>query len=210
MGLVIGLSFWESVDGPIIIPALAWLTLPRPRVWMRAYIGIPGLLLGALPWLLSNLRHDWWSLSSRGGSGTYLYRLHGYVAGTFPMMLGLRVPFAIEWVAGRAVSAAVYLLAAAFLVVAAWRWWRQPRSLFPFVVLVYPFFYAADALTSNTGSRATSSCCCRHSCSCSRASPAASACSPRPRPRLAPLARGPRSLARQARVAGPGDALQPR
>jgi Dolichyl-phosphate-mannose-protein mannosyltransferase len=152
MGLVIGLSFWESVQTvAVIIPALAWLTLRRPRVWTRSFIAIPGLLLGALPWLLSNLRHDWWSFSPLGGSGTYVSRLHGYVAATFPMMLGLRVPFAVEWVAGRAVSAALYLVAVALLLVAAWRWRRQPRSLFPFVVLVYPLFYAADALTSNTG-----------------------------------------------------------
>ncbi len=151
MGLVIGLSFWESVQTvAIIIPAVAWLTLRRPTVWARAFIGLPGLLLGALPWLLSNLRHDWWSFSPRGGSGTYVDRLHGYVAATFPMIVGLRVPFTVEWVAGRAVSAAIYLLAAALLVSVAWRWRQQPRSLFPFVILVYPLLYAADALTSNT------------------------------------------------------------
>ena len=130
LGLVIGLSFWESVQTvAIIIPALAWLTLRRPRVWLRAFLAVPGLLLGALPWLLSNLRHDWWSFSPLGGSGAYLSRLHGYIAATFPMMLGLRVPFAIEWIAGRAVLAAVYLVAVAFLFVAAWRWRPEPRSL---------------------------------------------------------------------------------
>jgi 4-amino-4-deoxy-L-arabinose transferase-like glycosyltransferase len=150
-GLVIGLAFWESVQiVAVIVPTLAWLTIRRPRAWTRAWIAVPGFLVGALPWILSNLRHDWWSLRQYGGSGTYLYRLHGYVTATFPMMLGLRQPFSSEWLLGRVASGVAYLTALALIAVAAWRWRREPRSLFPFVVLAYPFFYAYDEMTSNT------------------------------------------------------------
>jgi hypothetical protein len=151
LGLVIGLASWESVQTvAVILPTLAWLTIRRPRVWARAWIAVPGLLVGALPWILSNLRHDWWSLRQYGGSGTYVDRLHGYVAATFPMLLGLRLPFSSDWLLGRAASAALYAVALALIAVAAWRWRREPRSLFPFVVLAYPFLYAYDEMTSNT------------------------------------------------------------
>src|SRR5206468_3699382 len=72
IGLVLGLALWETVQAvAVIVPALAWLTIRRPRIWLRAWIAVPGLVLGALPWLISNLRHDWWSFTVRGGAGTY-------------------------------------------------------------------------------------------------------------------------------------------
>jgi hypothetical protein len=152
MGLVIGLAIWESVQTvAVILPALLWLTVRRPRVWANVWIAAPALVVGALPFVLSNLRHDWWSFHPQGSGGTYFGRLHGFVSATFPMMLGLRVPFGSSWLAGTALSALVYT---AFVAVLAWLAWRSrhtPMSLFYVVLAGYPFLYAWSGFTSNLG-----------------------------------------------------------
>jgi hypothetical protein len=150
-GLVLGLAFWESVQTvAIVLPCLAWLTLRQPRVWLRSWLALPGFVIGALPWLLSNLRHDWWSFTLLGSGGTYESRLRGYFGATLPAMLGLRVPFSLDWLAGRAPSLLLYGgLGLAFLV-AAWRWRRSELSLLLFVIGTYPFLYATSRLTAIT------------------------------------------------------------
>jgi 4-amino-4-deoxy-L-arabinose transferase-like glycosyltransferase len=151
MGLVLGLSLWESVQTlAIILPALAWLTIRLPRIWLRAWIAVPGLVLGGLPWLLSNLRHDWWSLSFQGSGGTYESRLHGFVSATFPMALGLRVPYLIDWTLGTVPSVAAYAAALLGLAAAAWRWRTSNLSLLPFTIVAFPFLYAINGMTSST------------------------------------------------------------
>jgi 4-amino-4-deoxy-L-arabinose transferase-like glycosyltransferase len=147
-GVVLGLAFWQTVQAvAVIVPALVWLTLRRPRIWLRAWIAVPGVLLGALPWLVSNLRHDWWSFTVRGGAGTYTGRLHSFVTATFPELLGLRVPFAVNWTFGTAVSGLLYAALIAALAVALWRWRRSPRSLPLAVLLGYPLVSVINAMT---------------------------------------------------------------
>jgi len=148
LGLVLGLAFWESLQTvAVIVPALAWLTLRRPRAWIDAWLAIPGLVIGALPWLLSNVRHDWWSFDQRGGAGTYTSRLRTFGLDTFPEMLALRVPFAVHWVVGRIVGTAAYFAVLAAIAAAAWIWRRHPASLLVAVVVAYPFLTALDPLT---------------------------------------------------------------
>ena len=112
---------------------------------------MPALVLGALPWLLSNLHHDWWSLHPQGSGGTYAVRFHGFVSATFPMMLGLRVPFASTWLLGTALSGVVYAAASSSSPGSrggrAVRRCRSSMSSSP----LYPFLYAWSGDTSNTG-----------------------------------------------------------
>jgi Dolichyl-phosphate-mannose-protein mannosyltransferase len=150
-GLVVGLAAWESVQTfAVILPAVAWLTFRRPRLWARAWIALPGLVLGALPSLLSNLHHDWWSLTFHGSGGTYESRLRGYFSSTLPMALGLRVPFAVDWTFGVVLSVLGYGAAVIVFLVLAWRWRRRELSLLPVVIVAYPFVYAVNGMTSNT------------------------------------------------------------
>jgi hypothetical protein len=149
LGVVLGLAFWESLQTvAIIVPALAWLTVRRPRAWIGAWAAVPGAVLGALPWLLSNLSHDWWSFSLHGGGGTYPSRLRAFGIATFPEMLGLRVPFSVEWLPDKLVGGAVYIALAATIVVTAWLWRRRAAGLLPLVVIVFPLVAALSALTT--------------------------------------------------------------
>ena len=68
LGFVIGVSFWESLQTvAVILPTLLWLVLRRRKLLRQAHVAALGSVVGALPWLLSNLRHDWWSFHPRGG-----------------------------------------------------------------------------------------------------------------------------------------------
>jgi Dolichyl-phosphate-mannose-protein mannosyltransferase len=153
MGLVLGLGFWESVQTvAVIIPALAWLSLRRPRVWREAWAAVPGAAVGALPWILSNLRHDWWSLSIPGSGVdvSYVTRLRGFFTDTFPMLLGLRVPYSTGWIFGTAVTGLLYAAGLGLFGVFAWRWRRSQLSLFAFTAVAFPFLYAISGQTANT------------------------------------------------------------
>jgi len=152
MGLVIGLAVWESVQTvAVIVPALLWLTLRRPRVWANIWLALPAMVVGALPFFLSNLHHGWWSFHPQGSGGTYFGRLRGFVSATFPMMLGLRVPFGSSWLLGTALSGLFYVALIALGGWLAWRSRRTPMSLFYVVLAAYPFLYAWSGFTSNVG-----------------------------------------------------------
>jgi hypothetical protein len=103
-------------------------------------------LLGALPWLVANLRHDWYSFDYAPGGGTYFSRFRGFFTATLPMALDLRIPFALDWALGTVVSGLLLLAAlgwVAFLVL------RRRRRLGPLlaVALAFPFLYAASSFT---------------------------------------------------------------
>ena len=148
LGLVLGLGWWQTPQiVPIALPAIAWLTWRRARVWRDAWIAVPLALLGALPWLVSNLEHDWWSFDVSSGQTPYPTRLRGFVSSTFPMALGLRVPFTSEWLLGTALSGVVY---AALVVLFAFGWWRAPNAatrLLYVVAATFGFLYALSPST---------------------------------------------------------------
>lgn len=149
LGLVIGVGFWQTAQiVAVVVPAVIWLTVRRSGVWRDAWAGVIPLLIGVLPWLLSNLRHDWWSfdMTVRGAPG-YVGRLRGFGSGTFPMALDLRLPFTSEWVAGKLLSAAVYLVLLGLLVVFGWRLRKNNVALLVLVVLMYPFIYSYSQYT---------------------------------------------------------------
>ncbi len=150
-GFLLGLAFWQTLQiVPIAGPALLWLTIRAPRVWRHAWVAAPAAVLGAAPWLVSNLRHDWWSFNLRQADVTYVTRLHGGLAATIPMQLGLRVPFSGEWLFGAAASGLIYVALAAAFLVAGWRTRRRRISLLFLIVAVFPFLYALASLTSIT------------------------------------------------------------
>jgi hypothetical protein len=148
LGLLLGLAFWQSVQIlPIAAPALIWLTLRRPAVWRHAWLAAPAAVVGALPWLVSNLRHDWWSFDLPSDQTPYATRLRGGFSATFPMQLGLRVPFSSDWLLGPILSPLVYAAAAAIFVVLGWRFRKSRLSLLFLILAAFPFLYAASGLT---------------------------------------------------------------
>ena len=149
LGLVLGLGWWQTPQiVPIAIPALAWLVWRRRSVWRDAWLVLPIAVLAALPWLVSNLANDWWSFDVASGQTPYPDRFRGFVSATFPMALGLRVPFTSEWLAGTLLSGVVYLGLVALFLIAWWRRRRSPAAHLLFgTVAAFPFLYALSPST---------------------------------------------------------------
>jgi Dolichyl-phosphate-mannose-protein mannosyltransferase len=149
LGLVLGLGWWQTPQVvPIAIPALVWLVWRQRGIWRDAWLVVPTAILGALPWLASNLAHDWWSFDVASGQTPYPTRLRGFFSATFPMAVGLRVPFTSEWLLGTALSGVVYAGLAALLVAAWWRRRGSPSAHLLFgTVAAFPFLYALSPST---------------------------------------------------------------
>jgi 4-amino-4-deoxy-L-arabinose transferase-like glycosyltransferase len=145
LGLVLGLGFWATPEIVVpVLPALAWLAWRRPRAFRLAPVALPGLIAGASPWLVWNLRNDWKALfpaSVAGAHSTYLGRLGGFFRDVLPTWLGLRVPLSLEWLPSRPVGllilAVVFVWLAVMLV-------RRPRplELWLAIAVALPFLYA--------------------------------------------------------------------
>jgi 4-amino-4-deoxy-L-arabinose transferase-like glycosyltransferase len=145
LGLTLGIGWWLTPQTMVIgIPALAWLTWRRPGVWRHAWAAAPAFVFGALPWLLSNVRHDWWSLRPDVPPTSYLERVRGFFSATFPMELGARIPFSSEWLGGPVFGAALYLAALALLGWVGWRSRRAPLGVAALCVAVFPFLHAVS------------------------------------------------------------------
>jgi 4-amino-4-deoxy-L-arabinose transferase-like glycosyltransferase len=147
LGLVLGLGWWQTPQFALVAaPAVLWLLVVRRHSLVGFWPALPATVLGALPWLVANVRHDWYSFDYAPGGGTYLSRFRGFFTATLPMALDLRVPFALDWALGAVVSGLLLVVAlgwVAFLVL------RRRERLGPLVVVVlaFPFLYAASSFT---------------------------------------------------------------
>jgi hypothetical protein len=145
LGLAFGLGWWATPMTLVLsLPAAGWLVWRRrrdllPLVWPVA----AGAIVGALPWLVENVRHDWYSLSGPPPGGTAFDRLHGLASSTLPSALGARLPFSLEWVGGTVVGVALYALMSIGVAVALWRCRYRLGPLIP-VLLLFPLFYAVS------------------------------------------------------------------
>ena len=144
LGLVLGLGLWATPQvGLLALPGIAWLVARRPAALRGAAFALPAAVLGALPWILWNVEHDWASFDRavEEESGKYLGRLRGFGTALLPTALGLRSPFSLDWVVGAplgwlALGAAVLCFGLLAL--------RDRRSIAPFLVIAaaYPFLFA--------------------------------------------------------------------
>ena len=97
VGLTLGLAFWESVQiVPLAAPALAWTAWKQPRALRHAWLAAILAFIGALPWFVFNVRHDWASLMARAGLHDYTHSLRLFASPLLPMTLGLRTPLTGE------------------------------------------------------------------------------------------------------------------
>jgi 4-amino-4-deoxy-L-arabinose transferase-like glycosyltransferase len=147
LGLALGCGLWSSPQIAIVaLPALGWLVWTRREV-LRGWPFVLGAgVVGGLPWLLGNLRNDWYSLHPGANEGPWTAHLHNLVVSTLPEALGLRLAWSFEWLGTAVVGYLIYaLLAAGF----AWLLIRRPPRLAPLllVVAVFPVFYFVSPYT---------------------------------------------------------------
>jgi hypothetical protein len=149
LGLVMGLAWWQTPQiVPIAVPALAYLAVKRGTDSYRvALTALPLSVLGALPWLISNVHHHWWSYKIDSGDTPYPLRLRGFFTATFPMAIGLRAPFTSHWLLGAVLSGTVYALLLCTFGAVAWRKRDQNVALLILVAAAYPFLYAISPST---------------------------------------------------------------
>jgi hypothetical protein len=104
-----------------------------------------GALLGALPAIAWNLRHDWASLEAPAGAPGvgYLDHLRSFFEVVLPSALGLRAAFTHAWIpAGRLLYAGLLITFALGLVR-----WRRGRGVLFAVALAYPLLYSLSPST---------------------------------------------------------------
>jgi Dolichyl-phosphate-mannose-protein mannosyltransferase len=144
LGLALGLGWWATPQVVVlVVPALGWLAWRRRDLLRHAWLPAGAAVIGALPWLVANVRHDWYSLSGPPPGGTALDRLHNLAVTTLPSALGLRLPFTLDWVGGAVLGTLLYALAAVAIIVTILRLRRRLGPLVPVLVL-FPVFYAAS------------------------------------------------------------------
>lgn len=147
LGLALGCGLWSSPQVAIVaLPALGWLVWRRPAVVRGIPIVLPAAVVGALPWLLGNLHHNWYSLHPGKNEGPWSAHLHNLVVATLPEALGLRLAWSFEWLGTAALG---YLIYALLLAGFAWLLIRRPRRLAPLllIVVIFPVFYFISPYT---------------------------------------------------------------
>ncbi|HZO97697.1 MAG TPA: glycosyltransferase family 39 protein [Gaiellaceae bacterium] len=152
-GLALGLGFWETAQVvPVAVPLVLWTVWRRPAALRRLPVALPLAALGALPWIVWNVRHDWASLDvSFGAQSTYAHRLRIFVSPLLPMITGLRQPWTQERLLPAALTLLVYALLAALFLRGAVRSRSSDASVLYAVALGFPFLYAISAWTIEAG-----------------------------------------------------------
>jgi 4-amino-4-deoxy-L-arabinose transferase-like glycosyltransferase len=148
LGLAFGLGWWTSPQVLILaVPPIAWLIWRRPRVVRGWWLAVPAAAVGALPWLITNIRHDWSSLQSEQAATSKLAHVHNLVSPNLPTALGLRVPFSLEWLVGPVAGWLLYVLVVAGVTWTVVKRWRSLGvlllccSLFPVLYVLSPYTY---------------------------------------------------------------------
>ena len=150
LGIVVGVGLWQSFQLAAIFPAaIAWLFVRRRDTFRLIPFAVPGLLAGAVPILVSNLRHSWWSfhIGEIGIQSTYTSRIGTYFTNTLPMSLDLRTACTLHWFLWKPVGLTLYAVAIVVLLVLAWRARRGSAAVVFLVVAVFPLISAINQLT---------------------------------------------------------------
>lgn len=146
LGLVLGLGFWQSVQiVPVALPALAWAFWKQPAARRHAWLGAALAVVGALPWLVWNVRHGWASLMTRADAHEYLHSLRLFASPLLPMTLGLRTPLTGELLLPSKVAVTlVYAVLVALCGYGLFRYRRQSLSIAFIVFWLFPFVWAVS------------------------------------------------------------------
>jgi 4-amino-4-deoxy-L-arabinose transferase-like glycosyltransferase len=150
LGLTLGLAFWQTVQiVPVALPAIIWTAWKQPRSLRHAWIAAVLAVVGALPWIVWNLRHDWGSLMVRATRHEYVHSLRIFVSPLLPMTLGLRTPLTGQLlVPSKILVSLAYLVVVLLFVYAAVRARRANRSLLYAVAAAFPLIWALSRRVS--------------------------------------------------------------
>ncbi len=159
LGMATGVGWWASPEVLyFLVPAalgLAWAMARRPRRPWRTTAadwgtGTACAVLGALPWLYTNLTSHWPSLhvGTYFTGGTYGGRLGTFLTKTLPITLGVRTIASGSWL-GRGAGPVLYGVVVIVVVLsAAVAAAKVPRArLLVAFLAVFPFLYAAQPTT---------------------------------------------------------------
>ena len=100
LGLIAGIGVWQSFQLVTIIPAaIVWLVVRRRDVTRLLPATALGAVVGFIPVILSNLRHDWWSrnIGTPGDAVPYWDRVGRFFTNALPLALDLRAPVTLHW-----------------------------------------------------------------------------------------------------------------
>lgn len=141
LGLAAGVAFWSSPQSLYyLLPAGLWLLARLRRVALRrCWPAVPAAVLGAAPWLLTNMLHGWRSLRTNEVPDGPLDRLSALAHTGLPTSLGLKVPVGQQWLGPGAQL--LYVLACLGLAFAVRPALRR-RSLHLLVLATFPVVYA--------------------------------------------------------------------
>ena len=155
LGLFAGVGLWQSFQLAAIVPtAVVWLIVRRRDVLRLLPATVAGGVIGLIPVIASNLRHDWWSrdIGHPGNTVPYLDRVGRFFTTTLPLALDLRIPVTLQWFNWKPIGIALYgVLIVGFIRLLWLQRRRQSRSsleLLLVIVLVFPFLYAISPLTT--------------------------------------------------------------
>jgi 4-amino-4-deoxy-L-arabinose transferase-like glycosyltransferase len=143
-GFVAGVALWDDVQlVTIIAPLTVWLCWRQRAVLAQAWLAVPLAVIGASPWIIWNLRHDFGSFNSHiTTSSSYPFRLRLFFSPLLPMLLGLRSLYSQEPIGSAAVvDLALFALLVVF-VYGAYRSYRRDTSVLYAIALAFPFIYA--------------------------------------------------------------------
>lgn len=143
-GLVLGLAFWQTAQiVPLAVPTIAWMIWKQPRCLRKLWVAAPMAVLGALPWIVWNVRHDWGSFLVRANPHEYAHSLRIFVSPLVPMLLGLRAPLTSELlVPSKVLVLGAYAALVALFAYCAVRTRHREISLLYTVVALFPFVWA--------------------------------------------------------------------
>jgi hypothetical protein len=148
LGLALGCGLWASPQVAVLaVPAVLWLLVTRPRIVTGSALVVAGLVVGASPWIVANVRHGFESLHPGIPQGDGIAHLHNLAVATTPTALGLRVPFSLEWLGGPYVGPALYASALAAVLLGLVRGGRALAVatltfvLFPLLYYISPYTY---------------------------------------------------------------------
>ena len=151
LALVVGLAFWQTPQiVPIAAPVLAWTIWRQPSCLRQLWLAAPLTVIGALPWLVYNLRHDWASFALSEDVTTYQSRVRNLFSPLLAMTIGLRSPYTAKLLLPHLLTYLIYAILLVLFVMGAIRTHRRNASILYAVAIVFPFIYAIEPKTRNT------------------------------------------------------------